>query len=122
MTDVTNLPPEWDVTAKQGDIFGWFYVDWGTVDITGYTFAGHVRKSADDALPTAELTFEIIDSHNMRWCIEATETAKCTCHPTDIDDPSSAYIADVQVTPGDAAEAYTMLEMNIKIKYQATKP
>lgn len=96
-----------DIVIRQGATFGPYVTtikgtDGLPINVTGYTFRGQVRKTADAATAAASLTFTLTDPTNgvVTFVISATATAAITCDPDSELDAASQYVWDCEMEDG----------------------
>lgn len=96
-----------DIIIRQGATFGPQTLtvkgsDGLPINVTGYTFRGQVRKTADAATAAASLTFTLTDPTNgvVVFVISATATAAITCDPDSETEAASQYVWDCEMEDG----------------------
>ena len=76
------------------------------VDITGYTFAGQLRKTFETASPIATFTFDlqdqVTDTGKVKWSLSDTDTSAITVDPvTNYKKRYTEYVYDIEMTKPD---------------------
>lgn len=84
-------------------------------DVTGYTFAGQIRKTVNSTAATASFTISQSTDSDLPNVLEISLSASDTALLT-----SSRYVYDIEVTSG-ASDIYRVLEGQITVSKNVTR-
>jgi hypothetical protein len=92
------------------------------IDITGQTFAGKVRKTADSATVAATFTCTVVSgpAGTVRIKLAAADSAAMTCDPDDAEADASTYVYDIERTDT-TPEVHPVLFGNLYLWREVTR-